>query len=220
MSSRKRSKRLAMAPAHSRRFTLLDAMVLIGAVALCLVIPSTPRALLPAPTYWRYDVRQYWIIIGSSWLLAVSLALAILAVLVPRPAGRRRFRQPGIVAVVLIPLTLAFNEVQTLGHGVTLYLTTGKAFDNGGFWWVFGPVYDLAFRAGLAVLSGWLTLALTGRWRSAAGWLDRSGRVVGWVWVALGLLAWVIECQTLFNPPNVIPPGIASSMGLRVELSA
>src|SRR5262245_57550737 len=116
-----------MAPAHSRRFTLLDAMVLIGAVALCLVIRSTLRALVPAPTYWRYDVRQYRLVIGSSWLLAVSLALAILAVLVPRPAGRRRFRQPGIVAVVLIPLTLAFNEVQTLGHGVTLHLTTGKA---------------------------------------------------------------------------------------------
>src|SRR4051794_28540033 len=119
-----------MALARGRRFTLLDAMVLIGAVALCLVSPSTLRALLPAQTYWRYDFRQYCLIIGSSWLLAVSLALAVLAVVVPRPAGRRRFRQPGIAAVVLVALTLVFNEVQTLGHGVTLYLTVGKAFDN------------------------------------------------------------------------------------------
>jgi hypothetical protein len=196
-----------MAFARGRRFALLDAMVLIGALALCLVIPRTFRALIPARTYWIYDVRQYWLIIGSSWLLAVSLALAILAVFVPRPAGRRRFRQPGIAAVVLIALTIAFNEVQTLAQGVTLYLTVGKAFDNGAFWWIFGPIYDLAFRAGLAVLSGWLTLALSGRWRSSAGWLDRSGRFVGWVWIALGLVAWIIEGQTLFLPPNVIPPG-------------
>ena len=107
-----------------------------------------------------------------------------------------------------IALTLAFNEVQNLGHGVTLYFTVGKAFDDRAFWWMFGPIYELAFRAGLAVLSGWVTLALTGRWQSAVGWLDRSGRFVGWAWVALGLVAWVIECQTLFVPPNVIPPGI------------
>jgi hypothetical protein len=196
-----------MASARGRRFVLLDAMVLIGAVGLCLVIPKTFRALLPARNYWIYDIRQYWLIIGSSWLLAVSLALAVLAVFVPRPAGRRRFRQPGIAAVVLVALTLVFNEVQILGHGVTLYLTVGKAFDDGAFWWIFGPIYDLVFRAGLAVLSGWLALALTGRWRSAAGWLDRSGRFLGWVWVALGLVAWIIECQTLFVPPNVIPSG-------------
>jgi hypothetical protein len=183
-------------------------MALIGAVALCLVIPRSFRALVNPPRrYWIYDIRQYWLIIGSSWLLAVSLALATSAVFVPRPEGRRRFRQPGIIAVVLVALTLAFNEVQTLGHGLTLYLTTGKAFDVGAFWWIFGPIYDMAFRAGLAVLSGWLTLALTGRWRLAAGWLDRSGRFLGWVWVALGLLAWVIECENLFVPSNVIPPG-------------
>jgi hypothetical protein len=111
------------------------------------------------------------------------------------------------MAVVLVALTLAFNDGQTVFHGAALYLTVGKAFEAGVFWWVFGPIYDLAFRAGLAVLSGWLTLALTGRWRSAAGWLDRSGRVLGWVWVALGLLAWVIECETVYLPPNVIPPG-------------
>ncbi len=176
-----------MAHAIVRRFTVLDAMVLIAAVAFCLVIPSTFRTLLPARTYRGYDVRQYWLIVGSSWLLVASLALAILAVVVPLPAGRRRFRQPGVLAVVLVALTLAFNEVQTLGHGATLYLTVGEAFDN--FWWVFGPIYDLAFRAGLAVLSGWLTLALMGRWRTAAGWLDSSGRFVGWAWVALGLVA-------------------------------
>jgi hypothetical protein len=187
-----------MSDASCRRFTVLDAMILIAAVALCLVIPSTFRALLPTRSYWIYDFRQYWLIMGSSWLAAGSLALAIVAVLVPRPAGRRRFRQPGVLAVVLVALTLTFNEVQTLGHGITLYLTVGKSFDNGVFWWVFGPIYDMAFRAGLAVLSGWFTLVLAGGWQSAMGWLDRSGRLLGWMWIALGLTAWVIECQTLW----------------------
>jgi hypothetical protein len=196
-----------MAFARGRRFALLDTMVLVGALAFCLVIPRAFRAsVVPAQRYWIYDIRQYWLIIGSSWLLTVSLALAILTVCVPRPAGHRRFRQPGFMAVILVAMTLTFNEVQTLGHGITLYLTVGKAFDDWAFWWVFGPIYDLAYRAGLAVLSGWLTLALTGRWRSAVGWVDHSGRFLGWAWVALGLVAWIIECQTLFVPPNVVPP--------------
>ena len=79
----------------------------------------------------------------------------------------------GYAAVVLVALTLAFSDVQNLGHGATLTLTVGKAFDYGAFWWIFGPSYDLAFRAGLAVLSGWLTLSLIHRWRPAVGWLDR-----------------------------------------------
>jgi hypothetical protein len=78
--------------------------------------------------------------------------------------------------------------------------------DDGAFWWAFGPIYDLAFRAGLAVLSGWLTLVLTGRWRPAEGWLDGSGRFVGWGWIALGFVAWVIEYETFFIPPVLGAP--------------
>ena len=190
-----------------RKLTLLDVMILIAALAVCLATPGIFRALLPGQTYWRYDYRQYWLIVGSSWLLALSLALASAAVVVPQPEGRKSFGRPGVLAPVLVVLTLAFNEVQTLGHGVTLYLTTGRCFSDGAFWWVFGPVYDAAFRAGLSVLAGWLTLVLVDRWRPTEGWLDRSGRWVGWLWVVLGLTAWVIECQDLYVPTHVVPPG-------------
>ena len=42
---------------------------------------------------------------------------------------------------------------------------------------------------GLAVAASWLGLALGGRWRRPADWIDATGRVVGIAWILTGL-AW------------------------------
>jgi hypothetical protein len=181
---------------RSRRFSLIDGMALIAAFAACWVVPRTFRALVPAETYKIYDVRQYAQIVGSSWLLAISVALAISAVLVKKPGGRDRFRQPGALAMVLVVLTWAFNSIQTGIQGGLLKLTTDQSFSNGAFWYLFGPIYDTSFRAGLAILAGWVTLSLLGLRQPSPNWLDRSGRIVGWIWIIWGLLAHVIEYQT------------------------
>ena len=182
-----------------RRFGLLDARALIAAFAACLVVPRTFRALIPAGNYKIYDVRQYAQIVGATWLMAFSVALAISAVFVAKPGGRDRFRQPGALAMVLVGLTWAFDAIQTAIQGGLLVLTTGKSFSDGVFWYLFGPIYDASFRAGLAVLAGWATLSLLGLRRPSPNWLDRSGRAVGWAWLVWGLVAWVVEAQTLIR---------------------
>jgi hypothetical protein len=182
-----------------RRFTLLDGMALIAAFAACWVVPRTFRALVPQDTYKIYDVRQYAQIVGASWLLATSIALAISAIFVPRPGGRDRFRQPGALAMVMVAITWAYDAIQTGLQGALLLLTTGNSFPNGPFWYLFGPIYDASFRAGLAVLASWSTLSLLGLRRPSPNWLDRAGRVLGWTWVVWGLVAWLVEYQTFIR---------------------
>ena len=181
----------------ARRFGLLDGMVLIAAFAACWMVPRTFKALLSPETYKIYDVRQYAQIVSACWLMAASVSLALLTAIVPKPAGRERFRRPGAMAMVLVSLTWAFDLVQTGVQDLMLQVTTGTSFSDGAFWPLFGPIYDASYRAGLAVLAGWVTLALVGVGRPSSDWLDRSGRVLGWIWVVWGALAWVVECQTL-----------------------
>jgi hypothetical protein len=189
---------------NGRRFSLLDGMVLIAAFAVCWMVPRTFKALVPVETYRIYDIRQYAQIILASWLMVASVSLATLTLIVPKPDGRERFRHPGVLAMVLVALTWAFDMAQTGVQGLMLRWTTGKTFENGAFWPLFGPIYDATFRAGLAVLAGWITLVLLGAGRPSRDWLDRSGRVLGWIWVVWGPLAWVIEYQTIFNRSDLL----------------
>jgi hypothetical protein len=40
---------------------------------------------------------------------------------------------------------------------------------------------------GLAVASTWILLWFSGRWRPSADWIDFMGRVVGALWIVIGL---------------------------------
>jgi hypothetical protein len=45
-------------------------------------------------------------------------------------------------------------------------------------------------------MCSWITLALTGRWRSERSWIDRAGRLIGVVWlIELPFISlfWMIE---------------------------
>lgn len=49
-----------------------------------------------------------------------------------------------------------------------------------------GPYFSTTeFSASSAVLTAWLMLYISGRWRSNPGWLDRMGRFLGWFWIAI-----------------------------------
>src|SRR5262249_15461946 len=101
-----------------------------------------------------------------------------------RPRLRRVFRHPGAVACGVATLDILIMAVEIIPLWVRapagrspvanpLYLTSDCVN------WVDG---------GLAVLCGWLTLVLCGRWRPEPSWIDRAGRIVGAGWIA----AWVL----------------------------
>jgi hypothetical protein len=51
---------------------------------------------------------------------------------------------------------------------------------------------------GLAVAATWGTLILSGRWRRSADWIDTMGRVVGTLWIVIGLIWSLREYMELF----------------------
>jgi hypothetical protein len=46
-------------------------------------------------------------------------------------------------------------------------------------------------RIGFAVAGAWLALWLSGRRRPERMWIDRLGRVLGWLWLGLIVVLWV-----------------------------
>src|SRR5262245_6194688 len=165
-------------PLRRRQLTLFDTMVFVAAIAECLVIPHQFRSWLPDELFQLYDRRQYGLILAAAWLSVLSLALALVAIFGPASRPRRRFYNAGTLAAVMVMLTLTYATVQVTGHGLVLLASVGHAFEMRA-WWVFGPIYNTAQFAGLAVLAGWVTLALTRTWRTSPDWLDRFGRLLG-----------------------------------------
>jgi hypothetical protein len=46
-------------------------------------------------------------------------------------------------------------------------------------------------RIGFAVAGAWLALCLVGRWKSEPTWIDRPGRAIGCLWIALTVVIWL-----------------------------
>lgn len=45
---------------------------------------------------------------------------------------------------------------------------------------------------GLAVGATWLVQYMSGRWRKSADWIDVMGRIVGVLWIVIGLV-WTLH---------------------------
>ena len=81
----------------------------------------------------------------------------------------------------LIPL-LAYTALNSLGqHLYRTFLRSGDAnvTDVFSYEWVFSTLTESQVPCQLSVAAAWVSLALSGRWRSEPSWIDRTGRVLG-----------------------------------------
>ena len=108
----------------------------------------------------------------SPFLMIVGAAVLVLRLLDPGPSWREMCRQPGFWASVTpVLILLSMPLVGTL----------------------------FAIRLSPPLISGavgvaWLSLAISRRWKSEPSWLDRTGRVLGFGWLAILVLsAWAIQ---------------------------
>ena len=116
----------------------------------------------------------------APFLAAATAATLAMRLLRPRPTSRRLFRQPGAVACVAALLAMLIEA------GWVASLLARKS-------WLMGPDEVFVFhvpQVGFAVVGGWLSLAMAGRWRPEPGWIDRAGRLVGVCWIVATLLWW------------------------------
>ncbi len=47
-----------------------------------------------------------------------------------------------------------------------------------------------AQQVSFSVAGAWLTLALSGRWKSETSWIDRLGRALGFAWIVTTIISW------------------------------
>lgn len=190
----------------NRRFTIVDAMLLIGATGLALAwLRLQSRAELFGPPFWGlshgYDTAGR--LLQSLWDLALwavppmaawSVATFLLHLRRPRPIVRRLMRQPGFVASLIVTVTLLVNVLWQMAPYAVLHWEDASgelgAFSGALELALFGEVARACAVTGIAVGLAWLQLALSGRWRRDPNWLDRAGLAVGIFWIALGPIAW------------------------------
>lgn len=171
-----------------RKFTLIDAMVLIVAIAAALV-PIRPllEEFLSPEVRSPGDVLLLGLTVSvmlQPLALTLSLALGLLRLRKPRPRLRRVFRQPGMAACTAAFVCTLVILFMLLIINLLIYLNfrdyaSGLIFSLNveDHWRV-----PLSF-TGLAVSAVWTVLWLAKAWRPEPSWIDRSGRALGIYWV-------------------------------------
>ena len=176
-------------PASARRFTLVDAMILIAAAAagfgmvrgwvvLRSTLPQIDNGALPARLL---DFRD-WYTAARLVLLAMTMAIIPLGLRRSGPPRLGRWSRPGTIVPIVVALAIA------------ACLVDEGAFQHAvGFHYLYSSPAQRLFtlvsqavgigRAATAIGVAWLTLALAGRWVPEDDWVGWLGRALGFAWI-------------------------------------
>lgn len=176
-----------------RRFTLLDGMVLIAAIAAGLgaarVISQSHLGsnITSAGDAWTLLLlAAHWLVIAAPCAVSLSITLLVLRFVRPRPPRRRMFRQPGTVAILagaLCPLTSAWPSLP-------LILALSPASRSSDWDEVLAIIAVL--QNGAAVAVAWTALRLAVRRRARRDWIERAGIALGAYWIVTNLATCVM----------------------------
>jgi hypothetical protein len=168
-----------------RRFTIADGMILIAASAASMVdlrpLLSDTALIFP----WLWFALPRLICAG----LAFTTALTAIRLRRPRPGREDLWCRPGWVACVSVAIGLAFGVVDATlsiaalirqGPTVTALVMAVDVFQ--------AVLFGAPAQVVVALAAAWTVLALSGRWRSESGWIDRAGRAIGVYWIVLAVL--------------------------------
>lgn len=187
-------------PAHHRRLTLFDLMILVAGIAVSLwvlpdgVFQAAENAFQIITGAYVFHVKVQWLSIlivrftypvAFIWsLTTLSLALTPPSLPVRKLACRPGFVACGIVVMTMLiagPLNFAISQhnfIPGLSFSTRFQVCSGEA---------------LTFRrgeGGFAVAAAWLTLWANGRWRAQPTWADRLGRFMGFFWIVTIPFGW------------------------------
>jgi hypothetical protein len=125
------------------------------------------------------------------WPVVAMWTLALVALRLRRPRGRRLFAPPGVVACLVAAVVMGLEFAQVVVIETEDWLQYPQPMHTAARWneFEFRAIHTTATTStGYAVAAAWVALALARRWRSERSWIDRAGRVVGCFWIVLLLL--------------------------------
>lgn len=180
-----------------RAFGLLDAIILVGAAA------AGATSIRPVLHYGRgmpNFFREYFPALGPlffaaysdlvveflvPWLASLTLAFLAIRLRKPRPRFRRLMQQPGTVACVAAAFVMAIGVASASAAIGVVGLNASENLEDFCL-----PVLSRIFNmASIAVVAVWSFIALAGRWKPEAGWIDLMGRVVGATWILIFIIS-------------------------------
>jgi hypothetical protein len=178
-----------MTPPISRRFSLLDVMILIGASAVGFTLIRGWNDLVgwTDSQFQSHTIHVY----AALFLLPFSLAFLLIRLRSPRAVGHQLLRQPGMQVVLAVGSALLIRCINFLP--APMYTTTGS-FPSGmvrSWLLTFGTSVS---QLGEMVAFTWFLSKLTGSRQSEPSWIDRGGRIYGWCWILIWLSEIGIRC--------------------------
>lgn len=175
--------------ARPRPFGVGDAMILVAAMAvgtLAVRWSLTTLADLRAnvagvsPGMRRFLYIQYAGSAFNPYLGVVTVALLVIRLRPPHPGWRRIGRQPGFVACAVATVAMAIEAVW-----IGALLAMGSRFIH-----ISTIFVSYAQQVSFAAAGGWIALAVSGRWRTEPGWIDRTGCIIGMLWILVTVVEW------------------------------
>jgi hypothetical protein len=169
--------------AEMRRFTTLDAMILIMATAVGL---GLARATFEEGIRLDSAGGIAALVIFGTTPCAASWSIACLVIRLrrPRPRRRRLVRQAGFQASIAASVSFALGVLP-------MYLPVMRSIRM-----EVAMVYAPAFVVVPSIVSLWLVQRMGGRWKTERCWVDRLGRVVAIVWLSSAGVFWVLIVAT------------------------
>lgn len=202
-----------MPDAPRMRPTLLDLAVLVASIAAGLALLRWRLAFADVLRFfatisdappWRWTARSFSLRLSGLLDLAIPCALTgtagvlALRLIPPRPPLSGLARLPGFVACSV------FLAVAALTVG-SVIATLGVRGRLGGIKpaelvTYFSAATGLAAQlGGLSVAVAWSVLAMAGQYRGEASLADRLGRLLGWFWIASGLIMADVHNSIIFR---------------------
>ncbi|AGA25088.1 hypothetical protein [Singulisphaera acidiphila] len=171
-----------------RRFTLLDLMILVGAMAVGFGLLRLPG--IEFSTWYSKELRYNRIalnVVGMTVPFLVGLTISCLAMRLRGPCPRFSMlgRQPGFVACATALLALAIESLCMVGNAVT----SGVHSANRGFFPTPEEYFHL-YGSTVApwVVAAWLSLGVNRCWCPERSGIDRLGWAIGIAWI----LEWIV----------------------------
>jgi hypothetical protein len=163
------------------QFTVGDALILLGATAIGLGIVSPFSAEIARDLSGTSRQQAVRIAVGSAWPCIVAWTLGVLALFLRRDRDICRLAgQPGGAACIAPITVLMLGLLQVLGFALARGFQVPETPNSVLFGLCSEP--GLATYSGLAVAGLWLLMHLKKQWRPACSWVERAGRLLGFVW--------------------------------------